>query len=64
MTFSLILAIAAFILAVVIVNKAYRLFMRIFDLDVMRYSVKTKWIAIFVVWLIIVGLIVNLLGLG
>lgn len=64
MTFSLILAIAAFILAVVIVNKAYRLFMRFFDLDVMRYSVKTKWIAIFVVWLIIVGLIVNLLGLG
>ena len=56
--------IVSLVAAVMIVNGAYRVFMRMMGSDVMFYSVKTKMIAIFVVFAVIAGTLAKLFGIS
>ena len=61
--FVAILAIVSLVAATIIVNSVYKLFMKVTGADVMFFSVKTKLISIFVVFLITLGLLLRLFGI-
>ena len=60
----IIILIIAFVASVIVVNAAYKLFMRLLGANAMFFSVKKKLIAIVVVWLIIGGFGLKLFGLA
>lgn len=52
------------VIAIILVNAAYRLFMKIVGADGMFYSIKSKIIAIIIVWLILAGLGLKVVGIA
>ena len=56
----IIIVIISLIIASMIVNKVYQLFMKLLGADFMFFSRKTKLVAIFIVWLIISGAFLRL----
>lgn len=58
-----IIFIVAFIPAIMLVNKAQQLYMKLIGANTMFFSGKKKVIAIVVVWLIISGILLSLFGL-
>lgn len=58
-----IIFIVAFIPAIMLVNKAQQLNMKLIGANTMFFSGKKKVIAIVVVWLIISGILLSLFGL-
>ncbi len=61
---SAILLIVSLVIAVVIVNKAQQLFMKLLGADTMYFSAKKKLIAIVIVGIIVFSIIVSIFGLG
>ena len=56
----IIIVIISLIIASMIVNKVYQLFMKLLGADFMFFSRKTKLVAILIVWLIISGAFLRL----
>lgn len=56
--------IIALVIAVILVNAGQRLFMRIMGADGMLFSIKKKIIAIVIIWLIIAGLGLKVVGIA
>ena len=56
--------IIARVIAVILVNAGHRLFMKIMGADGMLFSIKGKIIAIILVWLIIAGLGLKVVGIA
>lgn len=56
--------IIALVIAVILVNAGQRLFMRIMGVDGMLFSIKKKIIAIVIIWLIIAGLGLKVVGIA
>ena len=56
--------IVAFVIAVILVNAGQRLFMKIMGADGMVFSIKKKIIAIVLIWLIIAGLGLKVVGIA
>ena len=61
---AIIVLVVTLIAAICIVNWLYRLFVSILGADTMFFSVKTKLIWYFVVWMLIYGMIGKLLGIA
>lgn len=59
----LIILVACFVLAIFLVNKGYRIWMRINGADAMFYSSGKKWTIILVVGVLLFGAITKILGL-
>ena len=62
-TLGWVIIILSFIFSTIIVNKAYQIYMRIMNADMMFFSRKKKLIIIFIVGLIIMGLALKLFGI-
>ncbi|EHL15065.1 hypothetical protein HMPREF9629_01998 [Peptoanaerobacter stomatis] len=60
----IIILILGFVASVIVVNAAYRLFMRLLGADSMFFNVKKKLIAIVVVWLVISGSLLKFFGIA
>lgn len=61
---TLIILIISFIASTKIVNGAYSMYMKVLGASAMRYNGGKKLIAIIVVTLIIMGTIINVLGIS
>lgn len=61
---SVVILIVSFVIAIVLVNWAYKLFMKIMGANAMFFSMKTKLLAIIVVGVIIMSLLGKLFGFG
>jgi len=58
-----VVIIVSLIVAIVIVNGAQRLFMKMMGADVMFFKMKTKMAAIFIIFVIVAGLLAMLFGI-
>ncbi len=54
---ALVVFVIGFIIALKIVNKGQQLYMKMLGIDHMFFSVKTKMVFIFIVWVIVTGLL-------
>ena len=52
------------VIAIILVNAAYRVFMKIVGADGVFYSIKSKIIAIIIVWLILAGVGLKVVGIA
>ena len=59
-----IIMVVSFVLSIIIVNKGYQIYMKMMGADVMFYSTKTRWIAIFIVFVLIAGTLARVFGFG
>lgn len=55
--------VVSLVVATIIVNGAYQLFMKLIGADAMFFSAKTKLVAIVVVALLIMGTVVKIFGI-
>ena len=58
----IVIFVVAFIVAIILVNLAQRLWMKMIGADMMAFSGKKKFIAIVVIWLILAGITIQFLG--
>ena len=63
-SFALVLIVVSLVLSIIAVNKGYQIFMKMMGADVMFYSKKTRRIAIFIVFVLILGTLAKVFGLG
>lgn len=54
---ALVVFVIGFIIALKIVNKGQQLYMKMLGIDQMFFSVKSKMVIIFIVWVIVTGLL-------